>query len=281
MHSISDTIKLLRIPFSFYLMPVFLFALSQSPDVHFTHTVVLFIVLHLFIYPASNAYNSYMDQDEGPIGGLEHPPKATRSVFYLSAAFDIAGIALSSFISSSVALGVLLYVLASRAYSYKGIRLKKYPIAGYLTVVFFQGAFTYALTFYAVSHQWPHYAHAIISSLLIGGVYPLTQIYQHDEDRKNGDITLSILLGYRGTFVFTALLFTAATAMMYIYLPSIQFICIQLFMFPVVAYFLYWVKITWNNTKYADFKHTMRMNTLASLLLNFCFIILFVLRHLL
>jgi 1,4-dihydroxy-2-naphthoate octaprenyltransferase len=262
-------------------MPVFLFALSQVPVVNYSHACILFVVLHLFIYPASNAYNSYMDQDEGPIGGLEHPPKATRSIFYLSAALDVVGIALSSLISPVVALGVLLYVLASRAYSYTGIRLKKFPIAGYITVVFFQGAFTYALTFYAVSNHWPHYANAVISSLLIGGVYPLTQIYQHDEDRKNGDTTLSILLGYRGTFVFTAILFTAATALMFLFLPKATFIVIQACMLPVVSYFFYWVKITWNNTQHADFKHTMRMNTLASLLLNLCFMLLFTLHHLL
>jgi 1,4-dihydroxy-2-naphthoate octaprenyltransferase len=281
MHALSDTIKLLRIPFSFFLMPVFLFALSQVPVVNYSHACILFVVLHLFIYPASNAYNSYMDQDEGPIGGLEHPPKATRSIFYLSAALDVVGIALSSLISPVVALGVLLYVLASRAYSYTGIRLKKFPIAGYITVVFFQGAFTYALTFYAVSNHWPHYANAVISSLLIGGVYPLTQIYQHDEDRKNGDTTLSILLGYRGTFVFTAILFTAATALMFLFLPKATFIVIQACMLPVVSYFFYWVKITWNNTQHADFKHTMRMNTLASLLLNLCFMLLFTWYHLL
>ena len=45
----------------------------------------------------------------------------------------------------------------------------------------------------------------IASSLLIGGFYPLTQIYQHEEDYNDGVITISYLLGYKGTFFLLAL----------------------------------------------------------------------------
>src|SRR3984885_10172197 len=90
-----DTIKLMRIPFSFFLMPVFFFAVSQASEVVPWRAVLCFFVLHLFIYPASNGYNSYMDNDEGSIGGLKHPPKPTKKLFYLSLIFDAAGLALS------------------------------------------------------------------------------------------------------------------------------------------------------------------------------------------
>jgi 1,4-dihydroxy-2-naphthoate octaprenyltransferase len=258
-------------------MPVFLFALLQAEEVNVQHTILLFITLHLFIYPASNAYNSYMDQDEGPIGGLKNPPKATRLIFYLSILFDIIGVTIAFFISMYIAAGVLIYILASRAYSYKRIRLKKMPVIGFLTVAFFQGAFIYILTCIA-NNTDTDFLKATISSLLIGGVYPLTQIYQHDEDRKNGDITISILLGYRGTFVFTAILFVIATCLMYLALPLFSFLVIQLFMLPVVSYFFYWTFITWNNSSSANFTHTMRMNALASIMLNLCFLTLIILR---
>ena len=48
------------------------------------------------------------------------------------------------------------------------------------------------------------------SSLLIGGFYPLTQIYQHEEDIKDGVKTISYKLGYRGTFIFTGIIYVLA-----------------------------------------------------------------------
>jgi 1,4-dihydroxy-2-naphthoate octaprenyltransferase len=40
-----------------------------------------------------------------------------------------------------------------------------------------------------------------ICSCLIGASYPLTQVYQHQEDSQRGDRTLSLLLGYKGSFM--------------------------------------------------------------------------------
>src|SRR6478735_1028647 len=146
----KNTLTLLRIPFSVFLMPVFLFAVSQVEELNWVHAALAFIVLHLFIYPASNGYNSYMDQDETSIGGLEKPPLATRNLFYVSLAFDIIGILLSLLVDFRFFLCIILYMIASRAYSYKGIRLKKYPIIGFLTVVIFQGGFTFYMVYKAL-----------------------------------------------------------------------------------------------------------------------------------
>jgi 1,4-dihydroxy-2-naphthoate octaprenyltransferase len=42
---------------------------------------------------------------------------------------------------------------------------------------------------------WFLQAGMIAASLLIGGFYPLTQIYQHRQDKEDGVRTLSMLLG--------------------------------------------------------------------------------------
>lgn len=64
----------LRIPFSFFLMPVFLFAVSISPEPALWRTVLVFFITHFLLYPASNGFNSYYDKDENSIGALEKPP---------------------------------------------------------------------------------------------------------------------------------------------------------------------------------------------------------------
>ncbi len=276
-----DTIKLLRIPFSVFLMPVFLFALSQTIQPDLRNAIIVFFVLHLFIYPASNGYNSFMDQDEGSIGGLKNPPKATQKLFYAALLFDITGLILALWVSLQFFICVLIYIIASRSYSYKGIRLKRFPIIGFLTVIIFQGAFTYYMVYSAIetetfgltSLQLP----LIASSLLIAGVYPLTQIYQHKQDYASGDITLSYRLGYKGTFIFSAIMFGLANLLLYFYFSQTKpqgFLYLQICLAPTILYFVYWASKVWKNTQNADFEHTMRMNLIASVCMNGCFLTL-------
>ncbi|MBY0425764.1 MAG: UbiA family prenyltransferase [Cytophagales bacterium] len=284
----KDTIKLLRIPFSFFLMPVFFLALSQVGmgwNLEMAiRAVVVFLVLHLFIYPASNGYNSYMDQDEGSIGGIKHPPKATKNLFYASILFDFLGLGLSLWIGLEFFLGILAYMVVSRAYSYKGIRLKRFPVIGFLSVIIFQGAITFMNVYMGITGSSPVeilqsklILPMLASSLMIGGVYPLTQIYQHEQDKLAGDITISYMLGYRGTFVFSILLFLGAGGLLFGYFPFEHFLIFQVFLFPVVIYFLRWFVLVWKETSHANFENTMRMNLIASICMNSCFLVLFIL----
>jgi len=276
-----STIQLLRFHFSFFLMPVYWFALSQTVSINTTHAILIFIILHLLVYPASNGYNSFMDRDTESIGGIKNPMKPTKQLFYASILLDAIGVLLSFSIGKWFALGILLYILASRAYSYRGIRLKKYPIIGYLTVVIFQGAVTFFLVVHGSSVDKSlevPLAGMIAASLLIGGFYPLTQIYQHQQDKEDGVTTLSMLLGYNGTFIFTALVyFFAVAALAYQLISNLQqnsFFIIQIFFIPVLVYFLWWFRKVAANNSGANFVYTMRMNVLASICTNTAFIVL-------
>src|ERR1700722_7503517 len=133
-----STLQLLRFHFSFFLMPVYWFALGQVGEKDIFSAIIIFIILHLLIYPASNGYNSFMDRDETSIGGLKNPSQPTRQLFYTTVTMDIIAIILSCLVSIYFLVGILAYILASRAYSYRKIRLKKYPVIGYLTVIIFQ-----------------------------------------------------------------------------------------------------------------------------------------------
>ena len=206
-----STLQLLRFHFSFFLLPVYLFALSVLETWDTENAVFVFFILHLLVYPASNGYNSYMDRDESAIGGLARPMQPTRQLYVVTIIMDLVALLLSFLISPYLAVGILLYIIASRAYSYRKIRIKRYPIAGFLTVFIFQGALIFFVTYHAVHPQKTlavPWLPCLISSLLIGALYPLTQIYQHEADKKDGVITISYLLGKRGSFIFSMMLFS-------------------------------------------------------------------------
>lgn len=282
----KSTIQLLRFHFSFFLLPVYLFALSQVDKVNWTTALFVFVILHVFVYPSSNGYNSYMDKDETPIGGLKNPLQPTKELFCLTVVMDLIAIGLCSFISLVFALGILLYILASRAYSYRRIRLKKYPIAGFLTVFIFQGAAIFFITYHAVSFNKTldvPMLPCLISSLLIGALYPLTQIYQHEEDRKDGVTSISYLLGKKGTFIFSMLLFLSATFLLFLRFKPLHefnhFYWYLFIMLPVVLFFLYWMIRVWRNERAADFRNSLLMNILSTLCTTIFFIILILAKH--
>ncbi|HXD76816.1 MAG TPA: UbiA family prenyltransferase [Puia sp.] len=280
-----STVQLVRLPFSLFLMPVFWFALSQAVSRDWARALLIFAILHLLIYPASNGYNSYMDRDTGPIGGVGHPLQPTRQLFVVTLGMDLLGLLLGLLIGWYFSAGLLAYILASRAYSYRGIRLKKYPIVGWLTVAGCQGALIFFLVY-----QGSHPLHAdatvirdpapvsamIASSLLLGAFYPLTQLYQHEADRKDGVRTLSMILGFRGSFIFTGLLYAIAFLLLgYYFMSTLQiteFYVLATCMLPVVVYFLIWAFRVWRDEAQANYVNTIRMNVLGSICLNVGFI---------
>ncbi|MBC6490778.1 UbiA family prenyltransferase [Flavihumibacter stibioxidans] len=267
----TSTIQLLRLPFSFFLLPVYLFALGQTVQTDWWMALLVFLILHLLVYPASNGYNSYMDRDQTPVGGLRHPLQPTRQLWSLVLGMDILAVLLGWLVSGWFALGVLMYILASRAYSSRQIRLKKYPLTGFLVVVVCQGALVFWLTYHGVDPRQPlevPVTGCLASSLLIAGAYPLTQVYQHQADAADGVRTISMMAGTRGTFILSALLFNMAFLVLGLHFGlqlELDRFGVLLFCFmPVLVYFVLWTAKVWKDPAEASFDNLMRMNLLSS-----------------
>ncbi|WP_242922994.1 UbiA family prenyltransferase [Pontibacter liquoris] len=280
----SSALTLMRIPFSIYLMPVFWFALSTTAGFDAWRAVAVFGILHLLVYPASNGYNSYYDRDEGSIGGLKKPPQVTRQLMHLVLLFDALAVVLTLLLSPLFATLVALYLLISKAYSYEGIRLKKYPVLSTFVVTFFQGAYTYGMVQVGIGLpvaqvlQTPNVWFALVSTLFLCGSYPLTQIYQHAEDSRRGDRTLSLLLGIKGTYLFAAgSLATGSTLLLWLYVATGQVHSIFIFLVctaPVVYFFSGWMLRARRNLQEVNYENTMRMNRLSSLCISLAFIMI-------
>lgn len=286
----KSTVKHLRLPFSFFLMPVFLFAVSQAGSIDWQTTTIAFVILHLFVFPSSNGYNSFQDRDTGSIGGLKHPPKVSRNLYHATLLMDSVAVIGGLLISYSFSLLVFIFILISRAYSYRNLRLKQYAVIGFLTVFLFQGAFVYLMASAAIStftftsfFTLNNIICMSVASFFIGSVYPLTQIYQHEADKKDGVTSISYKLGYNGTFVFSGILFSIASVFLYYYFSlkhqQIAVVLFLILMLPVIIDLSVWFAKVRKNTDNANFENTMKMNLLTSSCMNLYFLVLIVNNH--
>jgi 1,4-dihydroxy-2-naphthoate octaprenyltransferase len=117
-----------------------------------------------------------------------------------------------------------------------------------------------------------------VAGLLIAGAYPLTQIYQHEADRLDGVRSFSMLLGIRGTFLFSAAIYSTAFALLGLhYGESGRWASWALFlvaMMPVLLFFTRWALAAWTDNGAADHRNAMRMNTVASVCSSLAFLTL-------
>jgi 1,4-dihydroxy-2-naphthoate octaprenyltransferase len=281
----ASTIQLLRIKFSFFLMPVFWFALSQINNINIFKAVLVFVILHIFIYPASNGYNSYMDKDTESIGCIEKPLPSTQQLYYATIFLDIAGLLSGLLVNTQFTFLLLLYILASKSYSYSGIRLKRFPLLSYIIAIVFQGSIVYFMVYNYCSIQQNNYLPLLpmaVSTLFVGSFYPLTQIYQHKQDAAANIKTMSIMLGYTGTFLLSFFMsFTAMLFIAYYFASNLEldrFLVLLACMLPSVFFSLRWYIKVRRNTEEASFKNCMLSNWIAATGSNLAFIIILIIK---
>jgi 4-hydroxybenzoate polyprenyltransferase len=165
--------------------------------------VLALIIWVLFLNGGTLAINSVFDKDEGDIGYLNAPPPVPRYLLPFSVALLVVGqlLAFALPIGFRVAYGIC-FVL-SILYSVPPFRFK--AVAGVDWVINMWGFGT--LTPYAAwaaTGRPLDAGHALVVLAfcpLFAGLYPLTQLYQFDEDRRRGDRTLALILGMRASLV--------------------------------------------------------------------------------
>jgi 4-hydroxybenzoate polyprenyltransferase len=293
MHWARSTLLHLRFLNSFHLAPVILFALSQADQLTLGRGLLIVFIMHAFVYPSSAGYNSYFDRDTEATGGLKSPPPVHDALYWTVTAFDVLAVALSAWINPVLGVGVLLWTLASRAYSNDKVRIKARPWLGYLWVVFFQGWFTYEMVWFGAQDlpvsDWPVLFDlklilpGLFCSLLVAGSYPLTQIYQFEEDAKRGDKTVAMTLGYSGTFLWCAGALTIGFGAMIAYFLMFEriqnlLVVTPLFL-PSLVFLGWWFFKVRQDTSHANHHNAMRMSNISAWCGNTAFIVIIAFNH--
>ncbi|MBI4789650.1 MAG: UbiA family prenyltransferase [Chloroflexi bacterium] len=198
----------LRLGFQVFLSPIFLFGFLIAGG-HINRDLVLgYLAFHVFGYGGGTAFNSYYDRDTGPIGGLEHPPPIPRGLLAFSILWQLIGFAIALAVNLSFAAIYAIMFWMSVGYSHPRTRFKGHALAALATVAIGQGVFGYLGGWACARGELvsaltlPGLLGATAATLLTVGFYPLTGIYQIEEDRARGDQTLPVWLGPAKSFRF-------------------------------------------------------------------------------
>jgi 4-hydroxybenzoate polyprenyltransferase len=195
------------------------FALAQGIDktVHGSRLCPLLaglVVWVVLLNGGTLALNSAFDRDEGDIGYLDAPPAPPKHLALFGFSLMFVGQALALALPRGFAIAYAICFAMSLLYSVPPVRLKAVAGADWIVNMIGFGTLTpyagWALTLVPLDRAgaWALGGFAP----LFAALYPLTQLYQLDEDRARGDRTLALVLGVRGSLTVSIVAMLAAFA---------------------------------------------------------------------
>lgn len=159
-----------------------------------------FLNVHVLLFGGATAYNSWWDKDEGPIGGLRNPPKMTRWMHPASLVLMAAGLTLS--IGTGWLYGgiYLVSLVLFWLYSTPLARWKGDPHLSIFTIAISTGFNSVLLGTLAAGGaiSGSILLAAAGAALILVSMYPVSQIFQMEEDRKRNDDTFAIRYDIEG-----------------------------------------------------------------------------------
>ncbi len=174
---------------------------------HIGSALLALVIWVVFLNGGTLAINSVFDKDEGDIGYLNAPPALPRYLLHCSWGLLVVGQALAFLLPVGFRVAYAICFVLSILYSVPPFRFK--AVAGVDWVINMWGFGT--LTPYAAwaaTGRPLDIGHGLVLLAfcpLFAGLYPLTQLYQFDEDRRRGDRTLALILGMRASLVVATL----------------------------------------------------------------------------
>jgi 4-hydroxybenzoate polyprenyltransferase len=161
------------------------------------------------------AVNSAFDRDQGDIAYLRNPPPPPAHLFAFGLALMGAGQMVALRLPRSFAAAYGLCFALSILYSVPPFRLKAVAGADWLINMWGFGTLTPFAGWAATGLPVDPARTLVLLGFcpLFAALYPLTQLYQMEEDRLRGDRTLALRLGPRGSLVVSLACACAALAL--------------------------------------------------------------------
>lgn len=224
----------LRLHYQFFILSGgYLLGGLLADQMHSSQFWLQFLNVHILLYGGATAFNSWWDKDEGPIGGLKHPPKMSRWMRDVSLLFIFAGWMWSYIVGWPYFIVYGISLVLFWLYSTPLARWKGHPVLSLIAIGISTGLNSVFLGFWAAAGVFSPIIllSGIGASFILLSLYPVSQIYQADEDSRRGDKTFFIEFGRRGVKRF----FTIA------YLVGLTLLCAGFYMIysmPAIVLFL-------------------------------------------
>jgi 4-hydroxybenzoate polyprenyltransferase len=183
-----------------------------------------FLNVHVLLFGGATAFNSYWDKDEGPIGGLRHPPKMERWMRDVSILMQVGGFVWAA-VTGPVYAGVyLVSMILFWLYSTPLARWKGRPLLSMIAIGGSTGTNSLILGVLAAGADltWLILFAGIGTALIMLSLYPISQLYQMEADRQRGDTTFAIQFGLAGVRRFFSASFITGIVVIAIILSGLN-----------------------------------------------------------
>jgi hypothetical protein len=161
--------------------------------------------VHLLLLGGATVYNSFWDRDQGPVGGLRHPPALAPWTRPAAWGVQLVGLLVAALAGLAV---VALYALAMALfwlYSSPGTRWKGNPYKSLAVIGVGNGLALFLLGYFAAGPRAPGLdvlAAGAGVALVLLSLYPASQVFQLADDARRGDRTFARRYGLAGVRSF-------------------------------------------------------------------------------
>ena len=275
----------LRLHYQFFILSGgFLLGGVLTPSPDYSTFLWQFLNVHILLFGGATAFNSYWDKDEGPIGGLRNPPKMKKWMRDASLLMQLAGLIWALMVGWVFAMVYLISMILFWLYSTPLARWKGDPHLSLIAIGLSTGTSSVLLGALAAGSELSItiLIAAIGVTMLILSLYPVSQIFQIEEDHKRGDRTFAIRYGRKGVIRFFIGIFMPGGVLISLALMNLYFMIGILFLvLSLISWFVLWHLITKLTEEKSDYSRVMFLKFIASLSYVLFLITILVLRDVL
>lgn len=264
----------LRLHYQFFILSGgYLLAGLFVEDVNWNQFWLQFLNVHVLLFGGATAYNSWWDKDEGPIGGLKSPPKMNRWMWPASMILQYAGLMWAVTIGWNYAIIYAVSMLFFWLYSTPMARWKGKPVLSLVAIGVSTGTNSFLLGFLAAGGYPINFFEDAIAfgvAFIMLSLYPVSQVYQIEEDSGRGDQTFAVKYGLKGVKLLFTVLFLVGSVIvglgLYIHfnLLGLLFLGVNILAYIILCRFI------WNLIGSSqEYEMVMRLKLFTSL----CFVL--------
>ncbi len=241
-----------------------------------------FVNVHVLLFAGATAFNSYWDKDEGPIGGLRNPPPMQRWMRDSSMLMQFAGLVWAYSVSLSFAIVYVCSMVLFWLYSTPLVRWKSHPILSMIAIAGSTGVGGFLMGYLAGGGQLQlSLLLPIVGvSFILLSMYPVSQLFQVEEDTKRGDRTFASVFGLKGVQNFFLFSYAFGIFLLALGLSTVDHIMAGFFLIVAgLSGFLIWFYFSQLQCKPSEYPLVMRIKWLASSLFVFFILVCYIQIH--